>query len=126
MTLGDFADVPVDGHYPLIYIVFNTFFALLTQHEQLRCFRNVAEHLIHIGVFVIEAFVPDLTRFARHQYTNVNRIAVDEIILDVTRHDPIAQRIDSQHILLRQPTSTTGHSAPSPVPSMLPFARSGS
>ena len=26
VTLGDFADVPVDGHYALIYIVWNTFF----------------------------------------------------------------------------------------------------
>ena len=45
MTLGDFANVPVDGHYQLVYVVFNTFFALLSQQAQLRCFRNVAEHL---------------------------------------------------------------------------------
>jgi len=34
VTFGDFADVPVepvDGGYPLVYVVFNTFFALLTQ-----------------------------------------------------------------------------------------------
>lgn len=101
VTLGDFANVPVDGHYQLVYVVFNTFFALLSQQAQLRCFRNVAEHLTDAGLFVIEAFVPDLTRFARHQCTNVNRVAVDEIILDVSRHDPVGQRVDSQHVMLR-------------------------
>src|SRR5512132_2508868 len=30
VTLGDFAAVPVEGSYPLVYVVFNTFFALLT------------------------------------------------------------------------------------------------
>jgi SAM-dependent methyltransferase len=30
VTMGDFADVPVDGEFDLVYVVFNTFFALLT------------------------------------------------------------------------------------------------
>ena len=38
VTLGDFADVPVEGQFSLIYIVFNTFFALLTQEAQIHCF----------------------------------------------------------------------------------------
>ena len=42
VTLGDFADVPVEGRFPLIFIVFNTFFALLTQEAQVRCFENIA------------------------------------------------------------------------------------
>ncbi len=33
VTLGNFADVAVEGHYPLIYVVFNTLFNLLTQDE---------------------------------------------------------------------------------------------
>lgn len=101
VTLGDFADVAVDGRFRLVYLVFNTFFALLTQQEQMRCFRNVAEHVTDDGVFVIEAFVPDLTRFARQQCVNVNRVALDEIVLDVSRHDPLGQRVDSQHVVLR-------------------------
>ena len=56
---GDFADVSVEGTYRLIYVVFNTFFALLSQEDQLRCFRNIAVHLEPGGRFVIEAFVPD-------------------------------------------------------------------
>lgn len=42
VTLGNFADVDVTGHYKLIYVLFNTFFALLTQDEQIRCLKNAA------------------------------------------------------------------------------------
>src|SRR3954463_1488553 len=34
VTMGDFADVPVDGAYPLIFVAFNTFFALTSQAAQ--------------------------------------------------------------------------------------------
>ncbi|WP_028922995.1 class I SAM-dependent methyltransferase [Pseudonocardia acaciae] len=101
VALGDFADVAVEGRFRLVYVVFNTFFALLTQAEQVRCFRNVAERLTDDGVFVIEAFVPDPKRFERQQSVNTNRVTVDEVLLDVSRHDPVAQRIDSQHMLMR-------------------------
>jgi SAM-dependent methyltransferase len=63
VTRGDMAEVPVEGRYPLIYLVFNTLFALLSQEDQVRCFANVAGHLSDEGVFVIEAFVPDVSRF---------------------------------------------------------------
>src|SRR5262245_60425549 len=31
VTMGDFGEVPVPGRFPLIFVVFNTFFALSTQ-----------------------------------------------------------------------------------------------
>jgi SAM-dependent methyltransferase len=65
VTIGDFAEVGVDGRFSLIFVAFNTFFALATQEAQVRCFRRVADHLSNGGVFVVEAFVPDLTRFSR-------------------------------------------------------------
>ena len=58
VTIGDFADVPVEGNYCLIYVVYNTLFNLLTQGDQVRCFENVAAHLTDEGSFVIEAYVP--------------------------------------------------------------------
>src|SRR4051794_1051441 len=45
VTVGDFADVAVSDTYPLVYVVFNTLFNLLTQDDQVRCFENVAAHL---------------------------------------------------------------------------------
>ena len=38
VEIGDFADVAVEGSYPLVFIVWNSFYNLLTQADQLRCF----------------------------------------------------------------------------------------
>jgi SAM-dependent methyltransferase len=100
VSLGDFADVEVEGAYSLVFVGFNTFFALLTQEDQLRCFANVARHLADDGVFALEAFFPDLGRFDRNQRPNVTVVEIDEVLLDTARHDPVEQRIDSAHIVI--------------------------
>jgi SAM-dependent methyltransferase len=100
VTMGDFADVGVEGSYPLVFVVFNTFFALLTQDDQLRCFANVAARLADGGAFVIEAFFPDLARFDRNQRAHVTVVETDRVLLDASRHDPVRQRIDSAHVVI--------------------------
>ena len=101
VTMGDFAEVGVEGRFPLIYLVFNTLFALATQEDQIRCFSNVSEHLSDDGVFVIECFVPDVTRYERHQNVNVNDVELEEVMFDVSRHDPVTQTSKTQHIFIR-------------------------
>jgi len=101
VTVGDFADVPVPGRYQLIYVVFNTLFNLLTQDDQVRCFENVAAHLSEQGVFAIEAFVPTfLNRLRNDQYVDAEAIDVDEVWLDVGRHDPVRQLLNESHVSL--------------------------
>lgn len=102
VEMGDFADVPVEGEFTLVYLVFNTLFALTTQEDQIRCFANVAEHLRPGGTFVVECFVPDLTRFDRHQRIGVDRLSQEEVQLETTRHDPVNQRSESVHVVLRE------------------------
>lgn len=102
VTMGDFADVGVAGEYRLIFIAFNTLFALLTQDDQLRCFANAAKHLMDDGLFVVEAFRPDLGRFDRGQRTNVFRVDAEQVMLDASRHDPLEQRVDSQHVVITE------------------------
>jgi SAM-dependent methyltransferase len=102
VTLGNFADVAVEGQYALIYVLFNTFFALLTQEEQLRCVHNVAQHLEPRGVFVVEAFVPDLTRFSGQQAVRAVRVSNDEVRLDASQLDPVLQQITSQHMVVTE------------------------
>jgi SAM-dependent methyltransferase len=97
---GDFADVSVEGTYRLIYVVFNTFFALLSQEDQLRCFRNVFAHLEPSGHFVIEAFVPDPTLYNRNQRVSTTRVDTDRVQLDAAQYDPVEQKVTSQHILI--------------------------
>ena len=101
VTIGDFAEVPVAGSYRLVYVVFNTLFNLLTQDAQVRCFENVAAHLTDDGSFVIEAFVPRyLYRLRNDQYVDAESISVDEVRLDVGRHDPVHQLLDESHVTL--------------------------
>jgi len=92
----------VEGQFALVYVAFNTFFALPTQDDQLRCFAAVASRLAPGGRFVIEAFVPDLTRFTRDQTLLVQRIDTAAVHLEATRHDAAAQRVWSQHVVVRE------------------------
>jgi len=101
VTMGDFAEVPVAGVYSLVYLVFNTLFNLLTQDDQVRCFVNVAAHLAEDGMFVVEAFTPAyLTRLRDNQYVDAETVGVNEVWLDVGRHDPVKQLLMESHVAL--------------------------
>ncbi|MGH8873451.1 MAG: class I SAM-dependent methyltransferase [Acidimicrobiia bacterium] len=97
---GDFADVAVDGTFPLVYIPFNTLFALLDQERQVECFLNTARALEPGGRFVLDAFVPDLKRFDHHE----TRMAVESITstqahaYELSIHDPVGQTVTSHHV----------------------------
>ncbi len=100
VTMGDFAEVAVDGTFAVVFVAFNTFFALPTQEEQVRCFRNVAARLAPGGVFVIDAFVPDMTRFAGGQALRLASVEVDRIVIEATTHDPVRQTLDAQIVTM--------------------------
>ncbi|HEU0130057.1 MAG TPA: class I SAM-dependent methyltransferase [Mycobacteriales bacterium] len=101
VTIGDFADVPVDGAYPLVFLVYNTIFNLLTQDDQVRCFANVARHLADGGVFVVEAMTPGYLYGLRdHQYVDAEAVRVDEARLDLGRFDPVTQLLEETHVRL--------------------------
>jgi SAM-dependent methyltransferase len=101
VTIGDFSEVPVSGTYRLIYVVYNTFFNLLEQEQQVRCFENVAAHLSEGGSFVIEARVPaHINGLRENQYVDAEEVGVDEVWLDVAKYDPVSQRLEETHVSL--------------------------
>ena len=102
VTMGNFADVNVEGEFSLVFIVFNTFYALLTQEEQARCFRNVAEHLTEGGTFLIEAVVPDVARFRGGQNVRAYTVTNDRVSLQASHHDPVRQRMMTQNIVFTE------------------------
>ena len=102
VTMGDFAGVPVEGDYRLIYIPFNTFFGLLTQEDQVRCFQSAAQHLTSDGAFLLEVFVPDLSRFDRGQRVDTTYVASDLVELDVSKHQPATQTVVSAQAMLTE------------------------
>ncbi|HXF39015.1 MAG TPA: class I SAM-dependent methyltransferase [Blastocatellia bacterium] len=99
VTMGNFADVQVAGEFRLIFVVFNTFFGLVTQEEQVRCFQNVAAHLGPDGTFVIEGFVPDMGRFHGGQELRTREVTTERVSLQASLHDPVSQRVKSQFIV---------------------------
>jgi SAM-dependent methyltransferase len=60
VVTGDMATTRVPGQFTLVYLVYNTISNLLTQAEQVECFRNAARHLVPGGRFVIELGLPEL------------------------------------------------------------------
>lgn len=101
VVLGDFADVGVPGSYPLVFLVWNTIFNLLRQEDQVRCFRNVAEHLTSDGCFVIETFTPDfLFRLPDDQQVAMEALEVDRVQIGVLHHDPATQTLEQSHVSL--------------------------
>ena len=102
VTIGDFADVAVEGTFSLVYVLNNTFFMLTEQEEQVRCFENVAAHLDASGVFLVDAFVPEVTRFDRGQEVRARLPDLETVRLDVSTHDPLKQLVDFRHILVSE------------------------
>ena len=100
VRIGDFADVDVEGEFSVICVPFNTLFCLLTQDDQLRCFRNVAARLASGGVFVVEAFVPELSRFERGQRVGLEDFTADGVRIEVSKHDRRNQRVETRHVVI--------------------------
>jgi SAM-dependent methyltransferase len=98
VVIGDMADVPVEGQFDHIFLVFNTIFNLTTQATQVRLFANVARHLAPGGTFLVECFVPDFSAFTENQRMKVRGLEMDSLFFEAVDHDPIAQRLHFQRV----------------------------
>ena len=100
IVVGDFADVTVEGTFPLVFLAFNTLFALLTQKRQVTCFQNVAAHLEAGGRFVLDCFVPDMKRWDDHNTRmGVSSISsTQEHAYEMSIHDPLEQKTTSHMV----------------------------
>ncbi|GHA06586.1 methyltransferase [Streptomyces tauricus] len=95
VVVGDMATTAAPGEYSLVYLVYNTISNLLTQAEQVECFRNAARHLIPGGRFVVELWVPELRKLPPGQEAMVWRSDPDYIGLDT--YDVLRQHVVSHH-----------------------------
>ncbi len=92
---GDMTCSRAPGEYSLVYLVFNTISNLLTQTEQVACFRNAARHLSAGGRFVIELWVPELRSLPPGQQATVFGCEPGYIGLDT--YDVLRQQVVSHH-----------------------------
>ena len=93
---GDMATANAPGEFSLVYLVFNTISNLLTQSEQVACFRNAARHLGSGGRFVIELWVPELRTLPPGQQATVFHVEPGYLGLDT--YDVLQQRVVSHHV----------------------------
>ena len=96
VVCGDMTTATVPGEFALVYLVFNTISNLLSQSEQVACFRNAARHLTPGGRFVIELWVPDLRRLPPGQQAAVWLTEPGYIGLDT--YDVVQQQVVSHHV----------------------------
>ncbi len=95
VVLGDMATAVAPGSYALVYLVFNEISNLLTQDEQVACFRNAARHLRPGGRFLIELWVPELRKLPPGQQAVVWTSEPGYIGLDT--YDVLRQHVVSHH-----------------------------
>jgi SAM-dependent methyltransferase len=95
VVLGDMATTVAPGTYTLVYLVSNTISNLLTQAEQVMCFRNAARHLTLGGRFVVELWVPELRKLTPGQQAVVWHSEPGYIGLDT--YDVLSQQVVSHH-----------------------------
>jgi SAM-dependent methyltransferase len=94
---GDMTTETTGRVYPLVYLVFNTLYNVLTQEGQVACFKNARRHLEEDGVFVVEA-APPWAWIRGDQFVNVERIAPGSVTLDVNQYDQVTQILDENHV----------------------------
>jgi SAM-dependent methyltransferase len=95
VVVGDMAHARAPGEFELVYLVYNTISNLLTQSEQVACFRNAARHLTPGGRFVIELWVPELRKLPPGLQATVWQSEPGYIGLDT--YDVLQQRVVSHH-----------------------------
>lgn len=104
VVAGDMSTTLAPGEYTLVYLVYNTISNLLTQAEQVACFRNAARHLTPGGRFVIELWVPELRKLPPGQQATVWHCEPGYIGLDT--YDVLHQRVVSHHFRFGAGTQT--------------------
>lgn len=101
VIIGDMSSATTNRQYPLVYLVFNTIFNLLTADDQIRCFENAARHLTPDGVFIVETALPQAwIPPGQADYVHTEYVNKETVILDVARYDPVTQLLEENHVQL--------------------------
>jgi SAM-dependent methyltransferase len=102
VLVGDMADFDLADKYDVVYLAYNTLFHLETQERQIECLRTATRHLAQGGLLMCEAYAPyPLTRLPARNVMTFS-LEPDEVIVMPTRHDQVAQTIESTVVVIRE------------------------
>ncbi|MCZ1005456.1 class I SAM-dependent methyltransferase [Streptomyces lydicus] len=91
VNLGDMAEIPVEGPFDpvyLVYLVYNTLFNLLEQERQAACFAHAGRVPAPGGAFVLECVAPNPARFDRGRRVEALEVTEESVTLQTFSHDP--------------------------------------
>lgn len=96
--VGDMAEIEVEGEFSLVLLAFSTLFLMNSQEGQARVFENAGRHLRSGGIFVVEVFVHDRSRWASGSEATTVEVGDDCARLRLGTHDPVSQVIRTQTV----------------------------
>lgn len=95
VVVGDMASVNVPGKFQLVYLVYNTITNLITQDQQVLCFKNAASHLQDGGFFVVEDQIPAIRSIPIG--TQISAFDASEEHVGIDKFDIVNQTVVSHH-----------------------------
>ncbi len=105
VIVGDMTVSRAPGTFSLVYLVYNAITCLLSQDEQVACFRNAAKHLEPGGRFVLEVFVPELQRLPPGETARPFHIGDQHVGFDT--YDLVNQHLVSHHYTITDGRGST-------------------
>jgi SAM-dependent methyltransferase len=99
-VLGDFSKDRADDTFGLVAVLFSTIYLIHTQEGQVNVFRNAARHLHIGGVFLIEAFVHDRSRWNHGHEEVTTSVTESSVTIRTGLLDPLTQIITMQQVVL--------------------------
>lgn len=97
---GDIRTFAIDRRFDVALLAFSTLFLLPDQSSQVDCLARAVAHLADGGRLVVEAFVPDHTRWTEGKRLALSRWDADGIEIEAARHDRANQTIDVRYVRL--------------------------
>lgn len=100
--IGDMANFDLGRKFDHAFLVFNTLFNLTSQQAQIDCFNTAASHLRSGGKFIIECFVPDLSKRDGELDLITKQVNMQSAWLEASRHDRANQTLEMQRIRITE------------------------
>ena len=84
--------------FAVAFLAFNSLYNLPSAEAQLGCFASVARHLAPGGRFAVECVIPGDAPSRVKDAVELHSLAVDRVVLRVSRQDPTTQTVMGQHV----------------------------
>ncbi len=100
VDMRDVGTIPHAARFGFVFAAFNTLLNLPTADDRRRCFDGLVEVMAPEARLAIEAVVPGPDPATVEDHVEVRTMAVDRLVLTVSRRDPAARTVSGHHVEL--------------------------